>query len=429
MTFWIITFALALVVSAVLILVLLRGRPHAAGAGGAAGAAEPAAAYDLQVYRDQLRDVDRDLARGVIGEADAERVRVEVSRRILAADARIQNPGTDQETSRTFTRIMATILALVLILGSAGIYRALGQPGYGDLGLERRIELAERASQQRPGQAQAETEMPAEPALELDPDYATLIKQLRDTVAQRPDDLAGQRLLAQHEARSGNYNAAHQAQAKVIELMGDTAGAEEFGTYAELLIAAARGYVSPEAEAALRTTLTLDPRNGPSRYYWGMLQAQNGRPDLAFRVWARALRDGPPNAPWIAPIRAQIGEMAWRAGVEFTLPDLPPEPRSETQPAAPDLAGPSAADLDSAADMSAQDQQEMIRGMVDRLSTRLADEGGSPAEWSRLIGALAVLGETAQAQTIFDEAKGLFGDNAAALDQVTQAAQRAGLNL
>ena len=33
--------------------------------------AEHPAAYDLRIYRDQLKEVERDLARGVINEADA----------------------------------------------------------------------------------------------------------------------------------------------------------------------------------------------------------------------------------------------------------------------------------------------------------------------------------------------------------------------
>jgi cytochrome c-type biogenesis protein CcmH len=440
-TFWIITFAMALIVSAVLVLVLIRGRAREDGA-------EPAVAYDLQVYRDQLRDVDRDLAREVIGKADAERVRVEISRRILAADAQVRQelttagelagelgePGALREPAGSVVGlpagvtavVMAGVIIVVLIAGSLGLYSLMGAPGYGDLGLEQRIEMAEKASKERPGQDVAEAQLPPSMPLDLNPGYANLIAQLRDTVAGRPGDLDGQRLLAQHEAKSGNFVAAHQAQAKVIALMGDTVGAEEFGIYTELLIAAAGGYVSPEAETAIRTTLMFDPRHGPSRYYWGMLQGQTGRPDLAFRVWERALRDGPPDAIWIGPIRAQIEEMAWLAGVEYTLPALA---RPSARPSVPPLAGPSAEDVEAASGMNAQDQQQMIRGMVERLSERLATEGGNPAEWSRLIGALAVLGETTRAQTIFDEAKGVFAGNDAALSEVTQAAQRAGLAL
>ena len=40
---------------------------------------------DLLVYKDQLKEIDRDRASGLIGEAEAEAARLEVSRRLLAA--------------------------------------------------------------------------------------------------------------------------------------------------------------------------------------------------------------------------------------------------------------------------------------------------------------------------------------------------------
>ncbi len=416
MIFWIIIFAMALMVSALLILALVRERAQEAGAGPGS-----AAAYDLQVYRDQLRDIDRDLARGLIGEGDAELVRVEVSRRILAADTRGQKAKPQQDQPTIPARSLAMVLVLVLVAGSVLLYREIGVPGQADLGQALRIELAEQARQDRPNQAQAVTRLPPALPIEQDPEHQALIEQLRAKVAGRPDDLQGHVLLAHNEARSGDFVAASRAQARVLELMGSTAGAREFSEYAELMIIAANGFVSPEAEDALRTALELDPNYGPARYYWGLMLGQIGRPDLAFRTWESTLQLGPPDAPWIAPIRGMIEEMAWQAGVHnFVLP--------ATEPTAPaPLAEPSGEDMEAATDMSAEDQQVMIRGMVDSLLQRLGTEGGSPAEWARLIGALGVLGEKDRAQTIFNEAKTIFADNATALDQVTGAARQAGL--
>ncbi len=46
---------------------------------------ERRAGSDLAVYRDQLDEIARDRAAGLIGEAEAEAARVEVSRRLIAA--------------------------------------------------------------------------------------------------------------------------------------------------------------------------------------------------------------------------------------------------------------------------------------------------------------------------------------------------------
>ena len=77
--------------------------------------------------------------------------------------------------------------------------------------------------------------------------------------------------------------------------------------------------------------------------------------------------------------------------------------------------------------MSAEDRKEMIRGMVERLSDRLATEGGPPEDWARLISALGVLGETERARAIWTEAQAGFRRHHAALKTVNDAAVNAGL--
>ena len=133
---------------------------------------------------------------------------------------------------------------------------------------------------------------------------------------------------------------------------------------------------------------------------------------------------GPKGAPWITGIEAQIEELAFRAGVEYS----PISPAAGPATGAPALAGPSADDIEAAQEMDSQDRQEMIRGMVARLSDRLATEGGSAAEWAQLIGALGVLGENTRAAAIYSEAKTRFAEDETALAQLQAAASQAGLN-
>jgi len=123
MTFWIIIAALALFVVALFVRAALRGTE---------GATE-AAAYDLQVYRDQLKEVDRDLARGVISEDEAERTRLEISRRILAADAAIKGETQDHGQPRKSPLLIGGLAAVAVLGGSLWLYATIGTPGYRDL--------------------------------------------------------------------------------------------------------------------------------------------------------------------------------------------------------------------------------------------------------------------------------------------------------
>ncbi|MDE4133240.1 c-type cytochrome biogenesis protein CcmI [Phaeobacter sp. QD34_3] len=412
MVFWILTAFMALAVAGLMALVLLRSRDMG----------EPPAAYDLRVYRQQLRDVDKDLARGVINEADAGRIRTEVSRRILAADAQLQKDGGGANQPAGLSRGMALILVLALCGGTLALYANLGAPGYGDLALKTRIAMAEERAENRPSQAEAEAQVPPFPAPEVEDSYRQLVEQLRQTVAKRPDDAQGHALLAQHEANLGNFTAAHQAKARFIELMSGAVGASDFGELAELMIMATGGYVSPEAEAALVQTLKRDSENGAARYYYGLMQGQLDRPDRAYQIWAETLRTSAPGDPWVDGIQRQIEDMAFRAGVEYQ----PITPQGKP-PLAGALPGPDAADVENAAAMSDEDRAEMVRGMVARLSDRLATEGGTVQEWARLIGALGVLGDTEQARAIYQEAQQTFTGDSAALELITAAARQAGV--
>ncbi len=404
MSFWVLIFLIALLIAVFLGCTMLRGRRDNG----------PTAAYDLRVYREQLAGVDRDLARGVIAKGDAERVRTEISRRILAADAQMRGEVENTGPSRTVTIIAFLAMAAVLVGGALAMYRQLGAAGFPDMPLSVRLEMAEDLRENRPSQIDAEAIATPIQAPPLEEGYEALLHRLRETVAERPDDLQGHTLLAQHETNAGNFKAGYEAQTRVIELSGENAPAHAYSDQAEMMILAAGGYVSPEAEAALMQALERNPRLGPARYYWGQMLAQTGRPDMAYRVWVETLNDAPAGAPWADAIRSQIDELAFRAGV-FNTPDFSAPP------------GPSQDDVNAAAEMTAEERQQMIRGMVDGLSDRLATEGGTPEEWARLIAALGVLGEGQRAIAIRDEAMAVFAGNSEALQMIDAAALQAGI--
>jgi cytochrome c-type biogenesis protein CcmH len=411
MAFWIITIGLTAVVAGLLALALLRRDDKFSGE----------ADYDLRVYRDQLTEVERDLERGVLSGADATRVRTEVSRRILAADTERR---VDSDLVSGAPKALALVITLILAGGSFALYKGigpitgLGAPGYGDLALVERIAYADELRKTRPSQAEAEASLPAQaPIAEFNADYLRLVQTLRDTVVERPDDIQGHVLLAQNESNLGNFPAAYQAQGRILDLKGDQSTVQDLTDYMDLLVLAAGGYVSPEAEKAARVILARSPDNGIARYYMGLMMAQTGRPDLAFRVWDRQLRTGPEDALWIAPILAQIPEVAQRAGVNYQIPAIG---SAKTK-------GPTSEDIESAGNMTGADRIEMIEGMVAGLSDRLATDGGPPEEWAQLIGALGVLERTDQAFAIFKNAEIVFGGDPSAMDMITRAAQRAGV--
>jgi len=373
------------------------------------------AASDVAVYRAQLAEVDRDVARGVIGKDDAERVHAEIARRLLAAD---KAQSEESNLAAKAPGIVALLIIVVGVLGSVASYWWLGAPGYGDMALKDRIAFAEEVRQTRPGQDVAERSLPpfVAPA-ELDARYEQLLTQLRSTVATRPDDVQGHQLLVQQERRIGNFLAAKEAQARVLGIKGSDVSAQDLADMGELQVLAAGGYVSPEAERSLRAALVQDPGNGPARYYLGLMLVQTGRPDQAFRLWDALLRAGPEEAPWIPPILEQIEELADLAGVRYAIPEI----------GRGDQRGPSADDIESAVGMTPAERMDMIGSMVTGLSQRLATEGGPARDWARLISSLGVLGEWERAQAIHANAIEVFADDLVAIDLINAAGRDAGV--
>lgn len=404
MLFWILTGALALAVSAALGLTLLRARDANASS----------AAYDLQVYRDQLKEVDRDRERGVLSAAEAERLRAEVSRRVLAADADLRASGAGAVQPRLAGFGLAALATIGLIGGSFWIYTSLGAPHYADLPIKARLAASDRARADRLTQDEAEARVePAQSRTEVSEEYLALLDKLRAAVEGNGGDLRGWMLLARNEAVIGNDRAARRAQSQVIAFKGEDATADDYAFLADLMITAANGYVSSDAEAALREALERDPSHGAARFYLGHYFLQVDRPDATFRTWSALLEHSPADAPWVAPIRAGIEEVAARAGMSYQLPEAAP--------------GPTAEDIEAMSELDAAGRDEAIRGMVARLSDRLATEGGSAAEWARLIGAYGVLGETGRAREIWAEAQQVFGDRPEELAVVRAAAEGAGV--
>jgi cytochrome c-type biogenesis protein CcmH len=401
MVFWIISGGLTLGIAGLMLHGLLRGT----------GEDVTGAASDVSVYRDQLDEVARDQARGVLSDTEAEAVRLEVSRRLLEADKRATDAAVVKDGGRTLAMVL---IPMAMLVGGAALYMWIGAPGYRDLPLDTRLAEIEAAIADRPSQSEAEelaaSNLPQ--VAEVDPDFLELMTRLRAAIESRPDDEPGLLLLARNEARLGNFVAAREAQEHLLTVKGERVSARDLSVAIELMTYAAGGYLSPEAEVYLRRLLEIEPQNGEGRYFLGLLHAQNGRPDLAFPVWRRLLEESNPNAPWLPVILNDIENLARAAGVNYTPPPV---------------AGPDAGAIAAAEDMTPEDRQEMIQGMVEGLASRLAEDGGTPDEWAQLIRALSVLGDEQRARAVYAEAKQVFGASEDAMTIIFRAGIDTGL--
>lgn len=397
MIFWLVCAVLTLAVTALMVMPLLRPKDI--------GDDNP----DIAIYRAQLDEIDRDLERDLLAPDEAERARTEVARRLLAANKAAKSPDSDT----TPTRWLSAAIAVVLLGLGFGTYWFVGAPDYPDMPLQARLAASEEIRANRPTQAEFEAAAPVPPpAVDVPDEYRTAVEQLRIIAPTRPDDLEAWSRLAMAEVELRNYVGAAAAQENVVAIKGDAVELQDLQRLLDLKVVAAGGFVSHEAEEVVGEILERDPGNIAARYYLGALYNQTDRPDLALRLWRVIIENGDPNNFHVASARAQVSDVAFRAGVEYALPEA---------------RGPSFEQMDAASDMTEEDRQAMIGSMVSGLADRLATQGGPAEDWARLIRAYGVLGNQDAARTVWTEAQQVFVSSMRGMEILTNAARDAGV--
>ncbi|MEA2930871.1 MAG: cytochrome c-type biosis protein CcmH [Hyphomicrobiales bacterium] len=339
----------------------------------------PRTGGDVAVYRDQIDEIARDRATGLIGETEAEAARVEVSRRLIAAaDAAETDAGP--MPGAAWRRRVAAVAALVVVPAvAAALYLAFGSP-------------------QLPGQPLASrANTPAQ-----DRSLEGLVAQVEAHLARSPEDGRGWEVVAPVYLRLGRADDAVKARRNALRLNG--ASADREADLAEALLAAANGVITAESKAGFERALARDASHIKARYFLGLAAEQDGNREAAAAIWRAMLKDAPPMAPWAPLVRQALARV-----------DGAPVP------------GPSADDIAAAQSMAPEQQTAMVRGMVERLAARLKQDGSDLEGWLRLVRAYTVLGETERARQAANDARRAVGTDADKLRRLDDLAKLLGL--
>jgi cytochrome c-type biogenesis protein CcmH len=365
MTLW---FVFALMTVAAIFAVLW---PLSRGSSAQAGGSEAV------VYRDQLVEIDRDVAAGLIGVSEAEAARVEIGRRLLAAaDAQKDLPARPNLNLR---RASAVLALLGLPIAAVALYLSLGSPLLGDFPLASRTRTAD-------------ANQPID----------NMVAQVEAHLEKNPTDGRGWTVLAPVLARLGRYDDAVRAYRNAISYAGD--GAERRSDLGEALAGAAGGVVTAEAKAEFERAVAQNADEPKANYFLGLAAEQDGRQADAAATWRGMLAKAPADAPWRPLIEAALARVGG--------------------PAAPALSNDAMA---AAKDMNEDDRGTMIRGMVDRLATRLKQNGDDVQGWLRLMRAYIVMGERDKAASALTDARQAVANDTERLRQLNEGVKNLGL--
>jgi cytochrome c-type biogenesis protein CcmH len=407
---------------------------------------------DIAVYRDQLEEIERDRAAGTIGAAEAEAARVEVARRLLAA-ARRAGSGPTPAAAWWRRRSIAIAGLLAVLAAAGGLYYELGSPNLpgqplaqriaeahgGDQSIEALFLKVERHLAEHPDDGRGwEVIAPIYMQLGRYDDAAKAranAVRLLGATAQRVVDFGEAAVAAAngvvtaeakaafdeairldptdvaaryYEGLAAQQDGSRDHAEKIWRAM--LADAPEGAQWAEFVRRAlARLDQPPGAEAAAPASPhgTVG-EGGQDRMIRGMVE----------RLAQRLRQDGSDVEGWLQLARSYkvLGETERaRAAVVDARRALAAEPDKLRrldegiealarldQPADAEVAAP-APSPHAAAPEGGQDQ--MIRGMVERLAQRLRTDGSDVEGWLRLVRSYKVLGETEQARAAIADAR------------------------
>lgn len=352
-------------------------------------------AFDIAVFKDQLREVETDRERGVLNETEADAARLEIERRMLAT-APTDGTDTNGAKSPAIDRLTTVAVAVAVPLAAFAVYFHLGSPGYDDQPFAARPQTPQHA------------DAPA--------DIKNMVESLAKRMEQDPNNADGWALLARSYAVMERYEDAIAAYRRALKLVDND---EQLAIdLAETMVQQAQGRVTQQAQAIFKEMLGYNPAIPRAVYYLALAEAQNGNFRGAIQGWTDLLAWSPPEAPWRGVVEEQIRRAREDLGDESitfepseaakTLaravaaaraatpaPQAPPQPTEAPVSAGPAMTG---EQLQQAAEgMSASERSEMIRSMVQRLADRLKENPDDLEGWKRLARAYDVLGEKMKA--------------------------------
>lgn len=372
MIFWILVAALSALVTYWVTRPLLARQTSATPVG--AGAA------DIAVYKDQLIEIDADLARGQISAAEAEAARAEVSRRLLRAGSDAAGTANTAPARAQLSRVhMAATAALPLV--SLGLYLVYGSPDLPGLPLKERMAAApERSSADE------------------------LVAKVEARLREEPDDGKGWDILAPVYVAQGRFAEAVDAFANAMRILGETPRRLEGLAMAD--IRASDGLVTERARKAFERSLALEPKRIEPRLWLAFAQEQDGDLAGAAASYKALIAEAPADASWRKAVEERL------AGVEAKA--------SGKAPPAPEQAANAIANLPA-------EQREMIDKMVAGLASRLKENGNDLEGWLKLMRALKVLGRDSEAASALTDARKQFSGDGKALEAIDGLAKTLGL--
>jgi cytochrome c-type biogenesis protein CcmH len=251
-------------------------------------------ALNLEVLRDQLRELDVDREEGVIDNAGYDSSRKELEQRVLQ-DVR---PGVQVVTPRTGKSWTAIVLTILLPVAAGALYWGLGNTG----GLDPSRVVAESADQK------------------VTPEQVNeMVAKLARHLKEKPDDIEGWNMMARSALALGRFTDAADAYSHLIKLVPPNATL--LADYADTLGMANNRSLQGEPEKLINQALEADPKNIKALALSGSVFYERHDYAGAVTQWRKIMLLVPPNSDVARSVASSILDATTQAGGK-----VPPAP-------------------------------------------------------------------------------------------------------
>jgi cytochrome c-type biogenesis protein CcmH len=273
------------------------------------------------------------------------------------------------------------------------------------------------ASRSAEPEAVANQAAPAQPT-----DPAQSIAAMRQRLAQDPDNHRGWHLLGYTLQQTGQFAEARQAYQRAMQLQPDNP--DYIASLGEMILVLGGEGADQEAEALFRRALEFRRDHPAPRYYLAILKDTKGQHKEAVDELIALLNEAPAGAMWETQVRDAVEKIARTNKIDIAgrLPDRPaPSAASAAIP------GPTREQMEAARNIPPSQQDEMVKGMVDRLATRLQQSPRDERGWMMLMRSRMVQNDREGAAAALRSGLAAFGDDAAVQQRLRTAAGELGI--
>lgn len=268
--------------------------------------AEPAPAlesalFDLEVYRDQIHELDRDLARGTIEAVEAEAARNEIRRRALAAEGREEAGRADAPQS--LSRSTVLLLAAAVPVLSLALYAVLGSPELADRSM---LTVQEQQLGPSAEDMRAAERMTPEQRREM---IRGMVEGLAERLDENPGDLAGWLRLGRARSVLGELDKSADAYGRAVALAPNNIRVLTLYTMAVLRLRNPDDPVDPQLLGLFERLHALEPRHPLALYYLGRHAFDLGREAQGKAYWRKLLPLVEDRPDFAARIRQRLDGM------------------------------------------------------------------------------------------------------------------------